>query len=308
MLQRVKLYSANRSAPPLGMPLWGSNSTHVTAMQLTSSVLSTKAAQAAFGLCLVCARSRATYPIGDEEEVPVPREGERLELRRRTLGGHDERFLGSSEPVLQLLFDEAVSMVEEGRLEATEAQLDMLDEYADPSFPARLQYVSLAQELRGWGCIPMPAARLAAEAPGVGLPWSGAVRWALWVEGVRLAPVRAGGAEGEGGGVLVRWETIRCWLSPKLPPLAVGEWGFEVAVEVRLPPPARPVADAEPPFPQSGGFEWVRLVTPGAAGCARLCSRVIGRVMRDRSGPEFPEPKGACGSARTTANDAFTAL
>ncbi len=81
--------------------------------------------------------------------------GYRVVVRKITLQPADERRLLADLVALDLLYAQTLLAVQTGLVCGSVEEMDQLDQWSDPGFTAKRQYIELAQRLPGYAAIPV---------------------------------------------------------------------------------------------------------------------------------------------------------
>lgn len=237
-----------------------------------------------------------THHFADDQVPPPELVGDYV-YRRITLRGAEEAGLMKCEKTVDLLFADAAANVDIDELGGSAAELQQLDDFADPAFLVKRQYVELAQTLPRYPVILLKNCVLAPNTDTVELtPYEslglgkGEASWSLSFDGFKMQMAAAGSKE-----VNFELNRIKCWsftteaarLDRMLKTAESGDFAFEY-------------------FSRAKMFIWIRVLTPEANSIGQELQRIVPHLYSDQQGAQWPEMTKAEVAANKTAGKTTT--
>lgn len=208
-----------------------------------------------------------------------------IELRTVAVSSWEWKALLASDRAVDLIFNDMLARVEHGELNPTEAELDKLDEYSDPEFTAKRQYIETVCGLTDAGLY--FCGNCTVESDGIDgnkakhCGADGVGTFALSTEGIHFYAEEK--SEERCGETNVNWTTIRRWTTPPrlgdpaYSPLSEVKFGVEVAIGPGL-------------------FDWTWITTNAGTMVIRLFGRLVEHVSSQQKGAIKSYAKPASGS------------
>jgi len=210
----------------------------------------------------------------------------RLVLKTVVLTVLDQKALLANDFTIDVLFGECRDKVERGGVVATAEQLEQLDEWSDPAFTVKRQYIELVQSLPGYCKLKLQPCTISfqtADAAAAGAS-----------NGITAGPIEPWiGLEGfytqvDAEKTLIQFKHIRRWTIPPTPDVFAE---CQIALELSI-----------------GGdtFVWVTLTTMQAHHIMHLFRRLVQRLQEGR--PGVKRHAVADSTASMAENDVFSGI